>query len=234
MNNNMVPKPLELQFGSVQAAVGDLVSGYSSLVESLPNLSQRVSQMQSGTEDMATRLEEKMRYLVDGYEYLDMVSSQIPESLRETAAAHKKSLLEVTQILSPEEKHSLDKQTTQLERLKLELQSISHERTVFDVLTKYTLQNKHSFGTLRSSSQIGVPQQASYQNRTTGDYMSISKTKNKSHASLTSAASASQSIAGSALSTLRDPIQIPSFSSSLLSNCTYDLNSANTVKSKVV
>ena len=38
---NVEPKPIELQAGSVSAAVGDLLAGYSALVENLPNLSNR-------------------------------------------------------------------------------------------------------------------------------------------------------------------------------------------------
>jgi hypothetical protein len=37
-----------------------------------------------------------MRFLVDGFEHLETVSSQIPETLRETAIKNKNSLLATT------------------------------------------------------------------------------------------------------------------------------------------
>ena len=49
--------PLAVDVGLVTGAVDDLVSGYESLVQALPDVAHRVSQIQNGTEDMAKRLE---------------------------------------------------------------------------------------------------------------------------------------------------------------------------------
>lgn len=49
--------PLSMEMGAITGAVDDLVSGYESLVTALPDVAQRVSDIQNGTEDMAKRLE---------------------------------------------------------------------------------------------------------------------------------------------------------------------------------
>ncbi len=49
--------PLALEMGLVTGAVDDLISGYESLVTALPDVAQRVNDIQNGTEDMAKRLE---------------------------------------------------------------------------------------------------------------------------------------------------------------------------------
>lgn len=49
--------PLSIEMGAITGAVDDLVSGYESLVTALPDVAQRVNDMQNGTEDMAHRLE---------------------------------------------------------------------------------------------------------------------------------------------------------------------------------
>ena len=54
-----------MELGAITGAVDDLVSGYESLVTALPDVSQRVSDMQHGTEDMAKRLEVIHIILID-------------------------------------------------------------------------------------------------------------------------------------------------------------------------
>lgn len=49
--------PMAIEMGMVTGAVDDLVSGYECLVTALPDVAQRVNDMQNGTEDMAHRLE---------------------------------------------------------------------------------------------------------------------------------------------------------------------------------
>jgi hypothetical protein len=116
--------------------VGDLIHGYDALVGNLPHVADKVIEMHSATENMAKQLEERMRYLVDGYEYLDSISTQIPEGLRNTAGAHKKSLLEASQVLTDNEKVGTQANNVEIERLKAELHSIAHERVVVEVLTR--------------------------------------------------------------------------------------------------
>lgn len=128
----------------VDGAVVDLVQGYGSIVEALPNVANRVMQMQTATEDMANTLEKRMRHLIDGYEYLDSISAQIPESIRETAVAHKKSMLDVAHVLGPSYEQNYNAHTKELDRLRAELQSIAHERVVVDVLTRQTIRHAKS------------------------------------------------------------------------------------------
>ena len=123
----------------VDGAVTDLVQGYGSIVDSLPNVANRVIQMQSATEDMANTLERRMRHLIDGYEYLDSISSQVPESIRETAVNYKKSMLDVAHVLGPSYEQNYITHTKELDRLRAELQSIAHERVVVDVLTRQSI-----------------------------------------------------------------------------------------------
>ena len=123
----------------VDGAVVDLIQGYGSIVDTLPNVADRVMQMQTATESMANTLEQRMRHLIDGYEYLDSISAQVPESLRETAMAHKKNMLDVSHVLGPSYEQNYAAHTKELDRLRGELQSIAHERVVVDVLTRQTI-----------------------------------------------------------------------------------------------
>ncbi len=69
--------PLALQMGTVTGAVDDLVHGYEQLMHTLPELSQKVAQMHSGTENMAIDLEVQKHKL-----FLHFASSRhIPLSL---------------------------------------------------------------------------------------------------------------------------------------------------------
>ena len=141
----------------VDGAVTDLVQGYGSIVDSLPNVANRVIQMQSATEDMANTLERRMRHLIDGYEYLDSISSQVPESIRETAATYKKSMLDVAHILGPSYEQNYVAHTKELDRLRAELQSIAHERVVVDVLTRQSIkQSKRKKSVSSNVSKVGV------------------------------------------------------------------------------
>lgn len=150
----------------VDGAVTDLVQGYGSIVDSLPNVASRVMQMQSATEDMATTLERRMRHLIDGYEYLDSISSQVPESIRETATAHKKSMLDIAHVLGPSYEQNYVAHAKELDRLRAELQSIAHERVVVDVLTRQSIKqarNKKSLKSKLNSSSKGGVKEASYE-----------------------------------------------------------------------
>ena len=109
---------LALQTNSVTNAVDDLMSGYDRLNDHLPGIAAKVATMQSETEYMATKLEEKMRFLVDGFEHLDSVSSQIPESIRALADSNKNNILESTNMVAVSKMDNNMKSIDELERLK--------------------------------------------------------------------------------------------------------------------
>merc|ERR1711871_806745 len=92
-------------------------------------------------EQMATRLEEKMRFLVDGFEHLDSVSAQIPESIQALADANKNNILESTNMVAVSKMHGSVKAMDELEKLKEELSSITIERTTKEIQTKYLLKD---------------------------------------------------------------------------------------------
>lgn len=157
----------------IDGAVTDLVHGYDSIISALPNVADRVKQMQAATEDMANTLETRMRHLVDGYENLDSISAQIPEGIRVYAAAHKNSLLEASQMLGPSYEQNYLIHNKELERLRSELQSIAHERVIVDVLTRQSIKKarKKNQTTVNSKKEeikekpfepIIVPSYASY------------------------------------------------------------------------
>ena len=116
----------------------DLVQGYDSVV------GLRMNEMTRATEGMAQELEQRMKHLIDGYEYLDSMSAQIPQSLRETAALHKKSMLDVMGDAAVVGDDDYQEHTKELDRLRSELQSISHERVVVDILTRQTMKDARS------------------------------------------------------------------------------------------
>ena len=124
----------------------DLVHGYDSVIATLPNVAVRVNEMTRATEGMAQELEQRMKNLVDGYEYLDSISAQIPQSLRDTAAVHKKTMLDVmaSDSAAVVGDDNYQEHTKELDRLRSELQSISHERVVVDILTRQTMKDARS------------------------------------------------------------------------------------------
>jgi hypothetical protein len=44
-----------------------------------------------------------MRFLVDGFDHLDIISNQIPEGIREAACLHKQNLLAATGMIAGSE-----------------------------------------------------------------------------------------------------------------------------------
>ena len=88
---------------------------------------------------MADVLETMMRRLDGGLDHLDSARPQLPESLWEDAAAHKKSLLDVAHLLGPSYEQNYINHSKELDRLRAELQSIAHERVVVDVLTRQSI-----------------------------------------------------------------------------------------------
>lgn len=63
----------------------------------------------------------------------------MPQAFLDTAATHRKTLQSALHLLTPIDKESLIKQEAELLRLRGELQSISHERVIMDVLTRTTI-----------------------------------------------------------------------------------------------
>lgn len=133
-----------LEMDTMTGRMEDLVHGYDSVVATLPNVALRVNEMTRATEGMAQELEQRMRHLVDGYEYLDSISAQIPQSLRDTAALHKKTMLDVMGDAAVLGNDNYQEHTKELDRLRSELQSISHERVVVDILTRQTMKDARS------------------------------------------------------------------------------------------
>ncbi|KAJ1433366.1 hypothetical protein B484DRAFT_478373 [Ochromonadaceae sp. CCMP2298] len=127
--------PMSLQMGGVTSAVDDLVHGYETLVTSLPTLSRTVMSVHAETEEMAKSLQHRTRALVDGYEYLNGLSTQMPELLLEAAATHRATLQEAMQVMGPDAEGMASQQAA-LDRLRGELAAISHERVIMDVLTR--------------------------------------------------------------------------------------------------
>jgi hypothetical protein len=74
--------------------------------------------------------------------------------------SHTKTLLESVQLISPEERKRLDSMQEELDRLRLDLQSLSHRRTVLDVVSRPVV-NKAK----RSSKQV---QEKAYQTNRQG------------------------------------------------------------------
>ena len=145
--------------GPGSSAVTDLVLGYESMLEVLPNLADRVQEMQSGTEEMAKRLENKMRGLVDGYSHLEGLSNEIPEGIREMAANHRKALIEagaLTDLTAVEEMERLE---ADIDLIKAEFNCLTSDRLVSSMKAKDLIRNagrlKLGHAVKKSSSKSG-------------------------------------------------------------------------------
>ena len=78
----------------------------------------------------------RTRSLVDGYEYLQGLSTQLPEMFVETANSHRKTLQDAIHSLSDEDQANIAIQEKILQKVRGELQSISHERVIMNVLMR--------------------------------------------------------------------------------------------------
>ena len=96
-----------------------------------------------------------MRFLVDGFEHLDYVSSQIPESIRETAEKNKNNLLAATGMVSGS-KESGDAQDRGIAALRMELQGIATDRLLLEVNTKFDLKGQGLWGASKKTPFRGV------------------------------------------------------------------------------
>ena len=98
-----------------------------------------------------------MRDLLEGYDYLNAISSQFPNSIRKTAENYKANLLETSpySLIDSEEDpfnrngvvevnnninimSDIEKSSQQLETLKNELRNITQERMIMDVINRQT------------------------------------------------------------------------------------------------
>jgi len=110
-----------------------------SITGTLPHFSDRFAEMSRDTQDMAQQLEERMRFLEDGYEHLGAVAGQIPKAFQELATGHRKGIMEAAQVLEIDDKENESVLAQQLNYLKRELHSIAQERVVVDVFTRGTI-----------------------------------------------------------------------------------------------
>ena len=117
----------------------DFLAQCDNITANLPHFSDRFTEMTRDTQDMAQQLEERMRFLEDGYEHLGAVAGQIPKAFQELASGHRKSIMEAAHVLEIEDKENDKIIGQQLNYLKRELQSIAQERVVIDVFTRGTI-----------------------------------------------------------------------------------------------
>ena len=83
-----------------------------------------------------------MRDLIDGYDYLNTLSSQLPDTIQSNAYNYKQSLLyPSSNTTTHSTAYETDDSNIQLQHIKNELKSISYERMVVDVLTRQTINN---------------------------------------------------------------------------------------------
>lgn len=77
-----------------------------------------------------------MKSLVDGYQYLDAIATDIPKSFLVKAAEHKDNLLNGTEILTSSDKTDLESQSIALEGIRKEFGEIVENKIFQDVTTK--------------------------------------------------------------------------------------------------
>jgi len=91
--------------------------------------------------------ERQTRELLEGYDYLKELSSQVPASYEKMANFYREQMVNAASIISPilptapedtKENPAPDPEHN-LAMLRAELQSISHERVIVDVLTRHTM-----------------------------------------------------------------------------------------------
>ena len=104
--------------------------------------------------------EQQTRDLVEGYDYLKELSSQAPRSYQEMANYYREQMVNAASIISPimpapeDTKENLTPEQN-LNMLRMELQSISHERVIVEVLTRQTMiKSKLQSSALSSSSSM--------------------------------------------------------------------------------
>lgn len=109
--------------------------------------------------------------MIDGYDYLNAISNQIPNSIRKTAEDYRNNLLSAppTSLINMEDdvnpsslldpnSHQLytlddiEKSSQQLEILKNELRSITQERLVMDIVNRQTFDIKRKINSSSNSS----------------------------------------------------------------------------------
>ena len=147
-------------------------------------------------------LENRTRDLVEGYDYVRELSGKVDTSYQEMAAFYREQMINAAALVSPagqfEDKENGGPEKS-LEYLKMELQSISHERVIVEVLTRQTAAAAKSHAPSSSSS-------SSLHLRGRGGGATASSSSSLSGTGTTSATAASEMI------------PIPEFSSSSASS----------------
>ena len=140
-------------------ASSEVVQGLDSLSANIPHYAERFVEMARDTEAIATELEDRMKYLEDGYDYLSKVSSQVPEAIREMSSNYKTGMLDGAEVnlFGEEEKRDLEDEDDKLDHLKKELHSISQERVIVDVFTRSTISRVKSHFT-----KVGVDNEPAF------------------------------------------------------------------------
>ena len=117
----------------------------------------RVASIRSETINMTRQLKDEVRDLLEGYDYLNAISSQFPNSIRKTAENYKANLLETSphSLIDSEDffdrndvvevnknninaMSDIEKSNQELETLKNELRNITQERMIMDVINRQT------------------------------------------------------------------------------------------------
>lgn len=102
--------------------------------------------------------EQQTRELVEGYDYLKELSSAVPASYQEMASFYREQMSAAASIISPllPEDTRENSPEQNLNMLRMELQSISHERVIVDVLTRQTMsKNKLASASASVSASAG-------------------------------------------------------------------------------
>lgn len=107
-------------------------------------------------------VEQQTRDLVEGYDYLKHLSTQVPQSYSEMASFYREQMINAASIVAPLDSRIQDdtkenNPDRNLDFLRMELQSISHERVIVEVLTRQTVnQSKRQVSSAPSSSSRNI------------------------------------------------------------------------------
>ena len=137
-NDTDIDKAIKMNENTFQmdSAITDLVAGYDNLTSALPSLAEKVTTMTIGTEDMAKRLEDKMRNLIDNYEFLEGVASSVPNSVQKLAQNHRDMLSKVGLVFSKEDHIDISNANSHIENIKLEYDRLSSTRQQLNLKSK--------------------------------------------------------------------------------------------------
>mmetsp|Transcript_15802 Transcript_15802/g.23763 ORF Transcript_15802/g.23763 Transcript_15802/m.23763 type:complete len:1531 (+) Transcript_15802:72-4664(+) len=92
--------------------------------------------MLQATNELAGDLEERMRNLIQGYEHLEAISTQVPVDVLNMASTHRKNLAANAALLSKKDHDELAIQDRQLSQVRNDLTGMAYERAIIDVITR--------------------------------------------------------------------------------------------------